>query len=195
MSRLLQIAILLLLMVGCAFTLGGLWIPVKGMVAQQLLLRAWKHSLATGEIVKPWPWADTWPVGRLQNQRLEVDLIVLEGESGEVLAFGPGHLFKSSGPGEAGHCILVGHRDTSFSFLRNLTTGDRFGLQGKRGTIVYQVQTTTVIAASTLYLDVDQPGLLTLITCYPFDSITSGATLRFVVTAEAIFSEQGMSHT
>ncbi len=188
MSRLLQITALLLLTVGGAFAAGGLWIPAKAMVAQQLLLRAWEHSLAAGERVKPWPWADTWPVGRLQNQRLDVDLIVLEGESGEVLAFGPGHLVKSSAPGEAGHCILVGHRDTSFSFLRNLTTGDRFTLEGKSGTMVYQVQATTVIPASTLYLDIDQPGMLTLITCYPFDSMTSAATLRFVVTAEKFFS-------
>lgn len=166
----------------------GLWIPVKAIVAQHLLLQAWEQSQETTDIVKPWPWADTWPVGRLQNKRLGIDLIILEGESGEVLAFGPGHIYGSSVPGEGGHCVVAGHRDTSFNFLQNLKIGDRLSLQGKNGTEVYRVQATAVVPAVQLYLDTEPQGLLTLITCYPFDSPVPGATLRFVVTAEEIVS-------
>lgn len=184
MSRLFQIAVVSLLLVGGGFVAGGLWIPAKAVLAQQLLLRAWEESLATGEPVKAWRWADTWPVGRLKNQRLGVDLIVLEGVSGEVLAFGPGHLSRSSSPGEVGHCILAGHRDTSFAFLRNLIIGDRLILQGNSGSTVYLVQATAVTPSAELYLDADRQGLLTLITCYPFGDLSSRTALRFVVSAE-----------
>ncbi len=137
-------------------------------------------------MVKAWPWADTWPVGRLQAARPGVDLIVLAGESGEVLAFGPGHLPRSSPPGNEGHCILAGHRDTSFAFLRDLRAGDLLVLQGKSGERTYRVQTTVVAKAEELYLDGEAAGLLTLITCFPFAAVTPGTPLRYVVTAVSV---------
>ncbi|KJS00936.1 MAG: hypothetical protein VR65_11100 [Desulfobulbaceae bacterium BRH_c16a] len=164
---------------------GGFWIPAKAIVAQYLLQRAWQQSVVTGATVKAWPWADTWPVGRLQVDRLGIDLIVLEGESGEVLAFGPGHLPQSSSPGTEGHCILAGHRDTSFAFLRELQEGDVLLVHGKSGKRIYHVQTTTVVRAEDLYLDRERAELLTLITCFPFEAVMPGTPLRFVVTAEA----------
>ncbi len=126
-----KLAIAVIIMAGTSSICAGLWIPAKALLAQYLLQRAWQQSLVDDKIVKPWPWADTWPVGRLQNDRLGIDLIVLEGESGEVLAFGPGHLSRSSSPGEDGHCILAGHRDTSFAFLQKLQAGDLLTLAGK----------------------------------------------------------------
>jgi len=186
MSRLYRLVVVVLLVAGISFVVSGLWIPVKALVAQHLLQQAWAKSLETGGIVKPWPWADTWPVGRLQNNRLGVDLIVLEGESGEVLAFGPGHLASSGLPGTGDHCVLAGHRDTSFQFLRDLKVGDRLILQGQDGKDSYLVQSTAVIQAEKLYLNAEQEGVLTLITCYPFESVMPGTPLRFIVTAEMI---------
>ena len=40
-------------------------IYVKAWVAQRLLHRAWAATQAGGTPVKPWPWADTWPIARL----------------------------------------------------------------------------------------------------------------------------------
>src|SRR4051794_31690320 len=40
----------------------GLWIHAKGLLAQVLLERAFTETLVTGRPVKPWSWADTWPV-------------------------------------------------------------------------------------------------------------------------------------
>lgn len=183
MSRALRIMAAMLFVGGGLLGASGLWIPAKAILAQSLLQRAWQKSLATSETVKPWPWADTWPVARLRNARLGVDLIVLEGESGEVLAFGPGHLSRSGLPDEGGHIILAGHRDTSFEFLKDLEIGDRLVVEGEAKTNSYLVQSTTVVSADKLYLDGESEGTLTLITCYPFGSLDSGATLRFVVTA------------
>jgi sortase A len=70
----------------------GLWIPAKAALAQVLLERAFERSLATGRPVKPWPWADTWPVARISFPRLHRQVIVLDGASGQALAFGPGHM-------------------------------------------------------------------------------------------------------
>ena len=43
----------------------GAWIPVKAALAQVLLDNAWRETLYSGQPLKPWPWADTWPVARL----------------------------------------------------------------------------------------------------------------------------------
>ena len=172
-----------MIMAGTLSLCAGLWIPAKAKLAQYLLQRAWQQSLAGGNIVKPWPWADTWPVGRLQNDRLGVDLIVLEGESGEVLAFGSGHLSQSTSPGEEGHCILAGHRDTSFNFLKDLQVGDQLKLEGKDGKELYLVQAFGAVRAEELYLDSEKTGVLTLITCFPFKAVMPHTPVRFVVTA------------
>ncbi|MFW2367146.1 MAG: class GN sortase [Desulforhopalus sp.] len=185
-AKILKSATALLILCGFYFIGTGLWIPAKAVLAQYLLKNAWYKSTTLQADVKPWPWADTWPVGRLRNDRLGVDLIILEGDSGEVLAFGPGHLSASSPPAGKGHCILAGHRDTSFTFMRDLVPGDLLTLEGWASRRVYRVVRTDIIEASQLYLDGDQAGMLTLITCYPFDAIIPGTPLRFVVTASVV---------
>jgi len=178
-----QVTVMVMTMAGALFLCAGFWIPAKAVLAQYLLQRAWQQSLTSGNIVKPWPWADTWPIGRLQNERLGIDLIVLEGESGEVLAFGPGHLSQSGSPGEQGHCILAGHRDTSFNFLKDLQRGDLLTLEGKNGIDFYFVQGSLTVRAEDLYLESEKTGFLTLITCYPFEAVMPHTPVRFVVTA------------
>jgi len=78
----------------------GAYIHAKAIVAQVLLKRAFATSVATGKDVKPWSWADTWPVARIAVPRLKADAIVLAGSSGQALAFGPGHVEHTPEPGE-----------------------------------------------------------------------------------------------
>jgi sortase A len=54
----------------------GSWIYAKARLAQVLLERAWTRALAGETQVTPWPWADTWPVGRLRVPSEHIDLIV-----------------------------------------------------------------------------------------------------------------------
>lgn len=169
----------------------GCWIPVKGAIAQQLLHRAWEQYVETetkedNHYFKPWPWADTWPIGRLSSPHLGVDLIVLEGDSGESLAFGPGHLIGSAPPGASGHCVLAGHRDTSFKFLQKLQRGDELILEGKAGIKNYRVYNIGIVKAEELYLDGSKDGVLTLITCFPFDGLSPNTSLRYLVTAHIV---------
>lgn len=74
MSRL-----LLLLMTSSAVMLVfGLWIPLKAVMAQELLEIAWAESQAqqTESRPRPWPWADTWPVAKLSMPGLGDSMIV-----------------------------------------------------------------------------------------------------------------------
>ena len=67
----------------------GVYIYAKAELAQYLLASAWEESKKTHQPIKPWPWADTWPIARLQVPTHNVDLIVLAGDSGRQLCHRP----------------------------------------------------------------------------------------------------------
>ena len=163
----------------------GGYIKAKAIVAQYLLQQAWAETLGGAQRVAPWSWADTWPVARLEVKRLGVDQIVLAGASGRTLAFGPAHVAGTAGMGGNDNSVLSGHRDTHFEFLRYLKAGDAIELtlpDGARKT--YWVQGKGVYDQDDTWL-LSQQGVpqLTLITCYPFDTLVPGGPQRFVVTA------------
>ncbi|OZB12307.1 MAG: sortase, marine proteobacterial type [Marinobacter sp. 34-60-7] len=162
----------------------GLWIPLKAMVAQELLALAWAESQARQVETRPWPWADTWPVARLQLPTMGVSLIVLAGSHGESLAFGPGRV--DTGLGDLGPVILAGHRDTHFRHLKTLAAGDALRLQGRdQQWREYRVADTRVVDSRYETLDPTAlgPDTLLLVTCYPFDAMDARGPLRFVVEA------------
>lgn len=172
---------------------GAATIHAKAWLAQILLERAWSRTLAqqTGgaEVSaqqRPWPWADTFPAARLQVPDLAIDQIVLSGASGRTLAFGPAHLDGTAAPGAAGHSVLSGHRDTHFRFLEQLAAGQAIRLQRPDGTWQsYEVTDSRVIDAREARLRLgDGSPALTLVTCYPFDAVTPGGPLRYLVFAE-----------
>jgi hypothetical protein len=64
-ARKLGLAAAALLLVLGVWQLGeGLYIQAKAQLAQILVRSAWERTLAGERQVKPWPWADTWPVAR-----------------------------------------------------------------------------------------------------------------------------------
>jgi sortase A len=165
----------------------GLWIHGKAVFAQLLLQRAWEQTQVRGELVKPWPWADTWPVARLRAAKYNQDLIILAGQSGQALAFGPGMLEAGGQPGQAGPCILAAHRDTHFSFLRKVRLGDVFTLEDRQGRQwQYRVNATIIRRATELYLEPQGNPQLALVTCYPFRVLGATANQRYVVLADRI---------
>jgi len=163
----------------------GTYIHAKAVFAQLLLETAWSETLNGQKEVKPWPWADTWPVARLSAPDLGISRIVLAGASGSSLAFGPGHLFGSATPGESGNIIISGHRDTHFSFLEELKAGDHLQLQSDHNTESYQVTDIVIIDKTKVdVIPTDLDNKLLLITCYPFDAIQAGGPLRYIVIAK-----------
>ena len=175
---------LCLVVLGFAGVGKGLWIYAKAIVAQYLLESAWAETMSSERrIVKPWPWADTWPVARLSMERLQVDMIVLNGDNGSALAFGPGHTTMSTTPGQRGVSIISGHRDTHFNFLKDVQTGDEIVVQVPDGTEVrYRVDQAEVVdSRNSKIINIDDGSWLTLVTCWPFDAIRAGGPLRYVV--------------
>jgi sortase A len=170
----------------------GSWIYAKARLAQYLLQRAWSRTLEGEHNVKPWPWADTWPVARLRVPSKGIDLIVLNGAYGRTLAFGPGFVESSAFPGSPGTTILTGHRDTHFHFLKRLKPHDQIVMEtvegAKRHFVVQECGIVDAYSAS-IRLD-DEENRLVLVTCYPFEAIVPGGPLRYVVTAVELDVEE-----
>lgn len=170
----------------------GLWIPLKALAAQWLLQHAWGQTLKTQQPAIPWPWADTWPVGRLLVPRYGIDQIILADASGRSLAFGPGQLSGSARSGDSGTIVVSGHRDTHFQFLQHLQENDLLYVEWPTGhQTAYTVQKLTVVDSRHTRLPnhADSEALI-LTTCFPFDAILPGGPLRYVVRAEKMSGVQ-----
>lgn len=180
--------VLVLLALGVWQVGSASYIYGKAWLAQQLIADAWARTLAGEQHVRPWPWADTWPVARLQVKSASVDLFVLADATGRTLAFGPGFMSGSVAPGQTGNVLIAAHRDTHFKFLRELKSNSEISLQTQSG------QWLRYVFTDRLVLDVDRDRLvtdpdrstLTLMTCYPFDAIVPGGPLRYAAIAERI---------
>ena len=188
--------IVVLAIAGLAQLAGAAYIPAKAELAQVLLERAWRDSTTSRDAVKPWPWADTWPIARLQSMKHNVDLIVLSGMTGATMAFGPGHLSASALPGNEGNSIIGAHRDTHFEFLQQLSIGDRLLVERNDGSEHWFRVAYIEVADSTAgQLPLDLGGSwLTLVTCFPFDAVNPGGPLRYVVTAEKLPRARSAAH-
>ena len=182
------VAFVALIAVGGLSLAAGLWLPLKAVLAEELLNRAWSAARQSGERVKPWPWADTWPVARLSlpPAARTGPLIVLAGAQGRGLAFAPGLLDGSARPGDPGVAVIAAHRDTHFRALARLTLGDRFEIERDDGArFRYTVTAIDVVDTKTDSLRLDaSSSVVALVTCYPFDAVAPGGTLRYVVTGE-----------
>jgi sortase A len=143
----------------------GLWIHAKAMLAQVLLERAFVQTLATGHDTKPWPWADTWPVARVEVPRLRKSAIVLAGDPGTT--------------------VYAAHRDTHFDFLPQVVAGDDIRVTRRDGTVVrFRVTGTEVVRWDASGIDPLAPGRhLVLATCWPLHAKLAGP-LRYLVEAE-----------
>jgi sortase A len=183
--RVLSVLSALLLATGVVHGLRGGWIHAKAHLAQVLLERSWERTLAGAVEEKPWPWADSWPVARLELPG-GTEHIVLAGASGRNLAFAPGHLDGSAAPGGGGTCVIAGHRDTHFAKLDRLEKGQRVTVQDAEGRrSAYRVAASAVVDERDSWVVTANDGpTLVLITCWPLDSPVAGGRLRYVVWAE-----------
>jgi sortase A len=166
------------------------YIHAKAWVAQRLLERAWVDVQAGDAQAKPWPWADTTPIARLLVERLGVDQIVLAGDSGRTLAFGPAWNAGSAAPGTSGTSVISGHRDTHFAFLKALRPADEVVLDAGGRRDVYRVDRAQIVDTRTTRVDVGAAAdRLLLVTCYPFDAISARGPLRYVVEATRVTTD------
>jgi len=159
----------------------ALWIPLKGELAQWLIERSWRETLNGDLQSRPWPWADTRPAAVLSIPRHGIRQLVLEGNSGRNLAFGPVFL---DGTSNSRDMVINGHRDTHFRFLASIRAGDLIQVTTRYTSRWFEVRDMDVVDSRHEEL-VIEPGLdrISLVTCFPFDRLQPGGPLRYVVTA------------
>jgi len=178
---------LLLAIAGLILLGQGGYIHAKALLAQILLERAFTETMATGRETKPWSWADTWPVARIEVKRIQANTIVLAGSSGQALAFGPGHVENTPDAGERGVAVYSAHRDTHFRFLKNVAIGDAIDVTRSDGRkFRYRADASSVVRFDASGIDPLSDGYeLVLSTCWPFEALTPGPD-RYLLHATLI---------
>ena len=160
------------------------WIVSKAYAATILINNAWQATLENNEINKPWTWADTWPVADITIPSIGLKEIVLSGDSGSSLAFGPGLSYAGATLDKQGVKLISGHRDTHFKQLKNININDAIFIKTPTKNRQYKVKDIGVVDSQTYLIDADNENYdLVLTTCYPFNAITAGGTQRFLVQA------------
>ncbi len=161
----------------------GFWIPVKAELAQVLLERAWDRAQAGEVPARPWPWADTTPVAKLEIPAIDASWVVLAGASGRNLAFAPSRMDGSALPGEPGATVIAGHRDTHFELLGDLPQGTEILLEDVAGEF-YRFAVSDACPRGSC--DGTDRNVLVLVTCFPFNALRAGGPWRYVIQAEPL---------
>ena len=177
----------LLLFAGAVLAGRALYLRGKAELAALLIRKAYDETLRTDRETPPWPWADTFPVGRLVAPGLRREWVVLEGTSPRNLAFGPTRSMSGARLGQPGNVIVAGHRTAEFRSLERLQRGDTLRLawpvRGGERLRDYRVAALAVVSPDdTGWLQPTDGDALTLVTCYPFGASPT-SPLRYVVRA------------
>lgn len=182
------IIIAVLLVVNSAF------IHFKAYAAQYLLKQAWQET-EFNKNIKPWPWADTWPVLKLGFPSLDEKQIVLAGDSGNALAFAPGLSYASVAPGEEGTVVISGHRDTHFAVLQQLNPSEKIVIEDTQGNLfTYKITNIEVININEQEITQTDFERLLLVTCYPFEQTQSQTPLRYVIEALPVYTNSSYGY-
>lgn len=120
-------------------------------------------------------------LGDLSIASLDLSYPVVQGTHENELKMGIGHLAGSMLPGQGGHVLLSGHRDTVFRKLEGLKVGDEITFTTPYGDFIYEATDFKIVEANdeTVAVPTDYEAL-TLTTCYPFNFI-GDAPQRYIV--------------
>ena len=172
----------------------------KANVAQAMIESVWNErektvKLINPENLKPWPWADTWPVMKIEfpefsrsslmNSNYISSNIVLKDDSGESLAFGPGLMTTDILPGDVGNSFIAAHRDTHFSSIGQLLKNNTIKITLHSGiTHQFIIDRIKIVDSRTEQAwTATNEKRITLVTCYPFDGSIPNTPLRYLVSA------------
>jgi sortase A len=125
-------------------------------------------------------------LGRLTIPRLDLSVMVFEGDDATILKRGAGHIPATSSPPESGNLGIAAHRDTYFRPLRLIRPNDVIEFTTAEGVSRYTVTDIEIVGPSDRQVLAKAPGRdLTLVTCYPFYYLGS-APKRWIVHAKQI---------
>lgn len=177
-----------LIILGSLLCLNASWLPIKAWLSQQLISYSWHQTVSLNQKIKPWPWADTYPIAELSFQRLNKQIVVLNGGDPTTLAFSAGTIAPFNQTKGSHPFVVAGHRDSHFSFLDEVFMHDIISLSDKHGqSQLYQVEAIDIVDAATGELPVlADNSQLVLITCYPFSNASSNSNERYVITAKQL---------
>jgi sortase A len=145
-----------------------------------------KKFAPPGLLYEPHLLLDGEVIGEIQVPRLDLNVMVVQGDSPASLRRAVGHLSKSALPGEWGNVALAGHRDTFFRPLRDIRLGDEIRFTTSVRSFEYVVESIEVVAPADIRVLEPSTGHdLTLLTCFPFYYVGS-APKRFVVRAREV---------
>jgi len=152
----------------------------RRLASLTLCLALWSLAPLTAQISEqvPAPAESAHRVGRILIPRLNLDLPLLEMsdvQDQKTLNRGPAHLAGTSYPGQAGNCVIAGHRSTftsPFRKLGELHQGDTIILQDPQGGS-HRYQIGRIFPVRPDQVEVISPtetATVTLITCHPLNS-------------------------
>ncbi len=125
-------------------------------------------------------------LGELNIPRLNMSVMVFEGDDADILKIGAGHIPGTALPPGNGNICIAAHRDTFFRPLREIRPNDVITLRTSAGASRFAVTETEIVRPSYVKALDQSPGRdLTLVTCYPFSYI-GGAPRRFIVHAKKV---------
>jgi len=125
---------------------------------------------------------------------------VLDGGDPSTLAFSAGAVAPFNQAFSYLPFVVAGHRDSHFSFLAEVQMNDIISLTDENGhNQLYQVDSMEIIdsqkqqltsnesnAGSNTSSNIESNSELILITCYPFNAIAAGGSLRYVIRAKPL---------
>jgi sortase A len=125
-------------------------------------------------------------VAEIDIPRLDLSVMVFEGDDAGILEQGAGHIPGTALPSFSGNIGIAAHRDTYFRPLRTIHANDVITLKTQAEISRYAVTETKIVKPSDIGVLAPAPGRdLTLVTCYPFYYVGS-APKRFIVHARRV---------
>jgi sortase A len=127
-------------------------------------------------------------IGSITLPSLDLSWPIFEGTTETQLSKGVGHFVGSVLPGIRDNSVLSGHRTSVFGRLGELEISDLIMVRTSAGDFTYRVREFKVVLRTDRTVIVPtSTAVLTLTTCYPFDSPVA-TTEAFIVSADLIDS-------
>jgi sortase A len=179
--------------IGNALIFGGVaflewygWTVYERATAQRLAQEWLIETTALHRTTPPTPVRRGDVIGELEILRLQVSVMVFEGDDAGILSEGAGHIPGTALQSGNGNIGIAAHRDTYFRALRLVHANDVISLKTPGGMARYAVTETKIVQPSDVGVLAGAPGRdLTLVTCYPFYYV-GNAPQRFIVHARRL---------
>ncbi len=164
---------------GLGLLASGFWIPMKAMLAFELIDRSFQQVVALQQPKRPWSWADFNVVGKLVIKGEQIH--VMDRATGQALAFGAGR--HEEYDEKTGPLVLSGHRDSHFSVLEYINVGDEISYRNQLDNQNYKVVKTHIVDVRDNIIKTPELDEILLITCWPFHAVDPDTSKRFLVLA------------